>query len=95
MSMMTRSRPPVKSIPRRPSSGPFGLGILRGLPTYRAPYTADDAAWYAETLAAEPPWDALYAEFTSLAELNQLPPRTTRSPCMSGSQAPPSLGAPA
>jgi hypothetical protein len=50
---------PVKTARR-----PFGAGILPTAPTYRAPYTSDDAAWWAANApsAGEPDWDALAAE---------------------------------
>jgi hypothetical protein len=32
---------------------PFGQGLLRSLPSYRAPFTMDDARWWAEQNAIE------------------------------------------
>jgi hypothetical protein len=59
------SRPVVKPSRRtaRPSA-PFGAGLLRSLPSYRADHSADDAAWWAaEQAAAEDRHlDALAAE---------------------------------
>ena len=31
----------------KPAARPFGLGILRSRPTYRAPFSASDASWWA------------------------------------------------
>jgi hypothetical protein len=36
---------------RHPAPRTFGRGLLRPLPTYRAPYTAADAAWAAQAFS--------------------------------------------
>lgn len=35
----------------KPADRPFGHGIIRSRPTYHAPYTASDAAWWASESA--------------------------------------------
>jgi hypothetical protein len=61
MSTITATRRPVNptrgtrvlfdATQRHPARRDFGRGILRSVPTYRAPYTAADAAWAAEAFA--------------------------------------------
>jgi hypothetical protein len=59
MQILFDTAAPVKSAHR-----PFGVGIFPTLPTYRAPYTTEDAAWWAANAPSptEPDWDVLAAE---------------------------------
>lgn len=48
----SRALPPAQKTRHTPRpAAPFGAGLLRSLPAYRAPYTASDAAWWAEQQA--------------------------------------------
>jgi hypothetical protein len=75
MTILFDATAPVKTARR-----PFGAGILPTRPVYTAPFTADDAAWWAANApsAGEPDWDALAAESyaTDALSLGLIPSET-------------------
>ncbi|AGA31639.1 hypothetical protein [Singulisphaera acidiphila] len=84
MSMLTATTPqvirsfsrtltPVREARRTPKApGRFGVGILAARPTYTAPITTADEAWYIEQFAASEDrhYDAMEADAIGLARVD-------------------------